>query len=228
MRIDILVPVYVDMWNEGILKEAITSKAPDVDLRVTNLDGGVPSMESAYDVAIGARLVVEKAQQLEKEGSDGIIVYCFKDPALEACKEKLDIPVVGLRESSIALAGIIGDSISVITSRKYSVSYYSRALKDKVKSVTCLGIPVLEFLDYSRVEKALEERVAESVNIGCDVVVLGCGSILGVDFKRLEKTYGVSIIRPVAAAVAACDFLARNGLKQSRIAYPSPEIKEIK
>ena len=228
MRIDVLVPVYVDMWNAGILEEAIKSKAPDIDLKVTNLDGGVPSMESAYDVAIGARLVVEKAQELEKEGSQGIIIYCFKDPALEACKEKLDIPVVGLREASIALAGIIGDNIGVITSRSYSVAYYSRALRGKVKSVTCLGIPVLEFLDYLKVEKALEERVAEAVNLGCDVIVLGCGSILGIDFSRLEKTYGVSIIRPISAAVAACDFLVRNGLKQSRIAYPIPEIKEIK
>lgn len=228
MRVDILVPVYVDMWNEGILNEAVNSKAPDVDLRITNLDSGVPSMESAFDVAIGARLVVEKAQQLQDEGSDGIIIYCFKDPSLEACKEKLNIPVVGLREASIALASTIGDNISVITSRKHSVSYYSRALKGKVKSVTCLGIPVLDFLDYSRVEKALEERVSEAVDLGCDVVVLGCGSILGVNFDRLEKEYGISIIRPVTAAVAVCDFLVRNGLRQSRIAYPLPEIKIIK
>ncbi|MGI6702914.1 MAG: aspartate/glutamate racemase family protein [Clostridia bacterium] len=141
MRIDVLVPVYVDMWNEGILKEAIKSKAPDVDLRVTNLDGGVPSMESAYDVAIGARLVVEKAQHLEKEGSQGIIIYCFKDPALEACKEKLDIPVVGLREASIALAGIIGDNIGVITSRSIRLLIILGLLRVRLKV-----LPVWEYL----------------------------------------------------------------------------------
>jgi len=48
------------------------------------------------------------------------------------------------------------------------------------------------FKDLAKVEKALEERVVEVVENVCDVVVLGCGSILRVDFSRLKK-YGVFI-----------------------------------
>lgn len=228
MRIDILVPVYVDIWNEGILKAAKKTMAPDIDLRVVNLEKGVPSMESAFDVAVAAHLVLEKAQQLESEGSDGVVLYCFKDPVIEACKEKLNIPVVGLRESSIALAGLIGEDIAVITSRKYSVSCYKRALKGKVKTVTCLDIPVLDLIDYNKVEQALDRKVAEVAAGGCDVVVLGCGSILGIDFKRIEQKYGLPIVIPLYAALAACDYLVRTGLSQSRLAFPSPENKVIK
>lgn len=227
MRIDILVPVYVDMWNEGVMKEALKIKAGDVDVHVCNLDAGVAAMESSYDVAMAGHLVVEKALELEAAGSDGIIVYCFKDPVLDACKEKLNIPVVGLRESAIALAGLIGDNIAVITSRNYSVACYRRALKGQVHQVACLGVPVLELLDYQKVYAALEQQVAEVVKKGSDVVVLGCGSILDVDFRQIEQTYGVPIVIPVHAAVSACEFLVRSGLKQSRVAYPTPEESKV-
>ena len=228
MRIDILVPVYVDLWNKGIRDVLEPIMAPDIDLYITNLDAGVPSMESAYDVAMASHLVVRMAERLEKDGSNGIIIYCFKDPAIEACKEKINIPVVGLREASIAMAGIIGENIGIITSRKYSVSCYSRALKGKVKLVTDLGIPVLEFLDYRKVEAALDKKLAQVVEASCDVVVLGCGSILGVDFEYLSAKHSIGIVLPPIAALSVCEYLVRANLSQSRIAFPSPEIKDIK
>lgn len=70
---------------------------------------------------------------------------------------------------------------------------------------TCLGIPVLEFYDYAKVERALEERVDEVVEVGSDVVLLICGFILGVQFLRLKKTYNVTTVR----LVTVCDFLIK-------------------
>ncbi|NLD46570.1 MAG: hypothetical protein GX660_05150 [Clostridiaceae bacterium] len=228
MRIDILVPVYVDLWNKGIRDILEPVKAPDIALYISNLHTGVPSMESEYDVAIASHLIVAKAEQLEIEGSDGIVLYCFKDPALNACKEKLNIPIVGLRESSIALASLIGNNIAVITSRKYSVSCYKRALEGKVKLVTDLGIPVLELSEYRKVEASLDKKLADVVDAGCDVVVLGCGSIIGLDFKRLSAKHGIEIVLPAIAALSTCEYLIRASLRQSRLAFPTPEIKDIK
>ena len=108
MRIDILVPVYIDTWNKGVWEEAQKTVSPDVDLRITNLEFGVPSLESMYDVAVASPYIVEKAIELEKDGSDGIIIYCMKEPALAAVKEKLGIPVIGLREATMGLIGVIG------------------------------------------------------------------------------------------------------------------------
>ena len=136
--------------------------------------------------------------------------------------------MVGIREAAIALAGLMGDNIAVITTRKFSVAQYKRVLKGKVHEVTCLDIPVLELGDYERVYKTLDERVGQVAAKGSDIVVLGCGSILNLDFHSIEEKYGIPIVLPVYAGVIACEFMVRTGLKQSRIAYPIPDEKEFR
>ena len=226
MRIDMLVPVYVDMWNEGIMKEALKTKAPDVDLHITNLDAGVPSVESFYDVAYAARYVVEKAMELEAAGSQGLVLYCFKDPMLAACKEVLNIPVVGLCDSAITMAHLVGERICVLTSRINSQAQHYRELKGRVKRVDTLDIPVLEYKDHDKTGRAVDEKIAIAAADGCDVVVLACGSMLGFDFAAIEEKYQVQIIRPVACAMSAIDYMVRTGLRQSRLDYPAPDLSK--
>lgn len=224
MRMDILIPVCVDLWNEPVERSAKKMLAPDIDLRVCNLKKGVEAMESAYDVAIASPYVIEAVRQLEYEGSDGIVLYCFKDPVIDACKEVLSIPIVGIREASIALASLLGENISVITSRNYSVTCYKRALRGKVNDVSCLNIPVLDLGKLDLVLDALDREISKAKSIGSDVIVLGCGSILDIDFHKLEQKYKLPIVVPLYAAVSVCDCFIRSNLRQSKQAFPFPEI----
>ena len=228
MRIDILVPVYIDTWNDGILAEAKRDLAPDIDLRICNLEYGVPSLESMYDVAFASPYIVEKAIELEKDGSDGIIVYCFKDPALAAVKEKLNIPVVGLRESTIGLVNVVGHHACLLASRENSWAQYRRELWGKLDKIDCLRMKVLDFVDTNRLQEVMEQRVAEAVEDNCDIIILGCGSILGVDFSMIEEKYHVTIVRPVSCAIAACEWMIRAGVKKSFLDYPTPGEKEMR
>jgi allantoin racemase len=225
MRIDILVPVYVEMWNDGIRDAAQRIKAPDTEIHISNVKKGIPSIECEYDVTIAAYPTLKQAELLEKEGTDAIIIYCFNDPALTACKEKLSIPVIGLRESSIAYASLIGMNIGIITSVSNSIPSFERILGNKIRKVGALDIPVLEFLNLKKVGSTLEKKVQSMISEGCDVIVLGCGSIMGIDFSKIEKKYGIPIVVPVAAAVSAAEYMVRNKISQSKIAYPSPPKK---
>lgn len=227
MRIDILVPVCVDIWNKGIYDMAQTIKSSNVEIHVSNVKTGVPSIECEYDAAIAAYPTLLLAEALEKEGSDAVIIYCFNDPALAACKENLSIPVIGLRESSISYASLIGMNIGIITSLNISIPGFERNLGSKVKKVTALELPVLEFLDFKKVENIFVKKVQLMLEEGCDVIVLGCGSIMGIDFKRIEAEYGIPIVVPIAASISFAEFMVRNGLRQSKIAYPNPPKKEI-
>ena len=155
MRIDILSPVYVDMWNDGALKLAKEILPPDVDVRVSNVKSGTSSVECRYDSAISERPTILLAEELEREGSQAVIIYCFNDPAIGACKEKLSIPVIGLRESSVAMASLIGDNPAVVTSMSNCIFDFEKVLAGKVKKVTALDMPVLEYLDYKKVESVL-------------------------------------------------------------------------
>lgn len=52
--------------------------------------------------------------------------------------------------------------------------------------------------------------------------------MLDMDIERMKDKYGISIVIPLNAAVAVCEFLMKNNLRQSRLAYPFPPEKEIK
>jgi allantoin racemase len=225
MRIDILVPVNVDIWDKGILERALKCKAPDTDIVVTSLKDGIASVECDYDVALAAGPTVTKAVELEDSGSQAIIIYCFAEPAVVAAKEKLDIPVIGIREASIALASIMGDKIGVIAPIDNTVPYLARRLSGKVERIVSMDLPVLDYLDYAKLEGCVDAKTGELVDSGCDVIVLGCGSIMNINFKRIEEKHGISIVEPIVASVSIAECMLRNSLSQSKIAYPSPPEK---
>lgn len=227
MRIDILLPVYVDMWNEGTLKVTQSMCMPDVEIAISNVKTGMPSIECRYDEAFSEKPTVLMAEELERQGSQAIIVYCFNDPALAACKEKLKIPVIGLRESSIAMASLLGDNIAVVTSMSNCIQDFEKALAGKVKKVTALDMPVLEFLNYAKVEEVLGQRIQTMAEAGCDVIVLGCGSIMGLDFAKLEQKYGLPIVVPLKAALVSAQYFVQCRLSQSKITFPLPPEKGV-
>lgn len=228
MRIDIIVPVYVDMWNEGILEIAQAYKPSDFEIHIHNVKKGIPSIECEYDAAIASSPTLLMTESIEKEGSDAIIIYCFNDPALATCKEKLSIPVVGLRESSILQASLIGSHIGIITSVRNSIPSFEKSLGNKVKKVIALDLPVLEFLDYEKVEKIFEKKVELLHNDGCDVIVLGCGSILGINIHKIRDDFCIPIVVPLTASLSVAEYMVRNRLVQSKKSFPYPPFKSVK
>lgn len=228
MILDIIIPVSTDLWNEKVRVEAEKVKSLETQLRVTELKKGPVSIESEYDEIFASPCVVSLAEELELNGSNGIILYCFGEPGLRACKEKLSIPVVGLREAAISMARILGDRIGVISTIKNAVPRHVRTLKNEIHKVVAVDMPVLNFVNVSELEKRIEMKIQELIEYECDVVILGCGSILNIDINRIQNKYGLPIIVPLNAAIAVCEYLMKNNLKQSKLAYPYPPIKEIK
>jgi allantoin racemase len=227
MKMEILVPVATDFRNAEIQEEAKKLQSSNVNILVRNIKRGPCSIECDYDSALAENYVVELAEKMEKEGADGIVLYCFAEPGLSACKEKLNIPVVGLREAPIAIASLLGDSIGVIAPLENTKKSFSRALGNKVRQVVPLDLPVLEYADQEKVRKAVEIKIQQLIQASCDVIVFGCGSILGLDIEHLQVKYRVPIIVPIHAAVAVCDYLMRHNLMQSKIAYPFPPLGKV-
>jgi len=59
-------------------------------------------------------LVVELAEQFEREGFEAVIVSCAGDPGVEEARQKLKIPVVGAGQAAALLAIGIGQRIGVL------------------------------------------------------------------------------------------------------------------
>lgn len=239
-RIKVVVPVSSDMWNDSVKQLMDDYKNADTQIHVVNIAKGPESLECTYDEVMAEMFTLQEAEKAPQEGFDGVIIYCGSDPGLRAAKEKLDIPAVGLGESSYHVASMLGSSFSVITvgppnlvatqCRRVRDHLRVYALEHKCASVRSVAIPVI---DLEKEKTKQEQRVfAEATKAieedNADTIVLGCGGMLGVA-ERVSRELGVPVIIPAIAALKICESLIRMGLVQSKRCFgtPPPDKKRI-
>lgn len=71
-------------------------------------------IDSALDVTLAAPEIITMAVRAEAEGYDAVVLYCFSDPAVDACRELLHIPVIGGGQAACLLAPLIGRQAGLI------------------------------------------------------------------------------------------------------------------
>ncbi|RLG77245.1 MAG: hydrogenase expression protein HupH, partial [Thermoprotei archaeon] len=188
MRIKVIVPVSTNIWNEMIREAYEKYKDPDTEITVVNIKKGPESIECTYDATWAELEALLEAEKAEEEGYDAVIDYCHSDPGLIAMKEKLEIPVVGLHEASIHLASMLGRKFSIVTVGGENVKgpkldrVRLYGLENKLASVRSVDIKVLDIKkDFNKLVDALYQEAKKAITEdGADVIVLGCGSLLGV------------------------------------------------
>jgi len=236
-RIKVIVPVTTDLWSDGIRAELEKRKNADTYIDVINIEYGPESIECNYDLAWAELFGVREAEKAENEGYDGVVIYCFADPGLRAAKETLEIPVVGIGEASIHMASLVGNRFSIIAagpSRDIVLGHLEPNLKvygfnAKCASIRFLNIPVLKLIDDKAItiQRIIEEADKAVKEDAADVVVLGCGSLLGVGDK-VSQELGVPVVVPGVAALKLCEDLIEMGLSQSKKYFSKPPQKERK
>jgi len=232
LRIKVVVPVVTSMFNEMIREAYEAIKDSETQVTIVNLAKGPESIEQHYDVAWAEVFALQEIEKSEEEGYDAVISYCFDDPALLASKEKLRIPVVGLQEPSIHLASMLGRKYSVVgvggelaTGSTWDAARLYR-LEDSLASVRISDIPVLDIKkDREKLHSTLLAMARKAVEEdGADVIVLGCGGLLGLA-EELQKELKLPVIDPGLTALKVAEDLVKLGLAQSKKAFPFPNPK---
>jgi allantoin racemase len=232
LRIKVIVPAATSIWNEKVREAYEATKDLGTQITIINLEKGPESIEQHYDVAWAEFFALQEIQRAEEEGYDAVISYCFDDPALLAAKEKLRIPVVGLQEPSIHLAAILGRKFSVvgvggergIGAAEDEIRRYR--LEGSLASIRLADILVLDIdRDREKLWSALSAEARKAVEEdGADVIVLGCGALLGLA-QQLQKELGVPVIDPGLVALKVAEDLVKLTLAQSKKAFPFPNPK---
>lgn len=226
-RIKVIVPVATSLWNESIREVYEANKDHDTAIDIDNLERGPEAIEQHYDDIWAELNTLKKAEMAEEEGYDGVIIYCFGDPAVRPAKEKLHIPVVGIMEASVHFASLLGRRFSIISTieeGRFASEDLLRiyGFEHKCASIRALGVKVLDLVDKARLEEVVLKTCKAAVDVdGADVLVFGCGSILG--FKdKVSETMGVPVVEPGIAALKVCEDLVHIRLSHSKKAYPTP------
>ncbi|MGD0158959.1 MAG: aspartate/glutamate racemase family protein [Candidatus Bathyarchaeia archaeon] len=233
MRIKVIVPVTTDLWTDMIREAFEKYKDPDTKLTVVNLKRGPDSIEQLYDEAWAALPALLEAEKAEKEGYDAVIDYCFGDPALEAMKEALNIPVVGINEPAIHLASILGRKFSVIgvggcgAASLFEDKITVYGLKHKLASARIIETKVLDIKkDFDELCKELLAAGKKAIEEdGAEVLVMGCGSLLNIA-EIMQKKLKVPVVDPGLAALKIAEDLVKLNLSNSKKAFMDPYKKK--
>ena len=172
---------------------------PGTEVDAVQVAVGPPAIESEVDAAQAGPDVLRLVSEAEANGCDAVIIWCGSDPALEAARELVDIPVIGPGESMRAIASILGKKPCNITPE----------------------IPVLEMRsNLGRTIEAVKSMVVSKIEKGeWDVFYLGCLALWGIG-KRLRETIGVPIIDGAETSLKMAEVVVKLGLRHNRITYP--------
>lgn len=201
----IINPIGHTSWDEQD-KKIYESFAPNSEITVLSLPKGPSSVETRQAHRQVIPLIIELANKTNQD-FDALIVNCFLDPAIDALRKNLTIPVVGPCEASLALASIIGMRIGIVTVHGEALSMIRNKVRQldphrKVKAIT--GIP-MGVLDLNKDLDRTKQRVVEEVqllrkNRRVDVICLGCTGLGGLA-QLAQEAAGIPVIDPIGAAV---------------------------
>lgn len=211
-------------------------EGPDLKLTQSHLVSGPASIESEYDELFAGPEVVAEAIRAQNNGADAIVIVCMGDPALHAVREAVSIPVLGIGETAMHYAAMLGHKFSILcTLDRRKANYETKArhfgLESKLASVRSTNTAVLDIhTDAATVDRLAEIATAAVTEDGADVIVLGCGCFQDMDRKmeqRLaERGLRVPVIDSTPLTVLTAAALVRTRLSHSKHAYPNPPAKD--
>ena len=230
MRILVVNPNTTASMTETIGAAARVAAAAGTEIVAVTSRTGPASIEGYYDEALAVPGLL--AEIIEAEDiADAIIIACFDDTGLDAARSLANIPVLGLCESALSLAGFVAARISVVTTMERSrvpiehlVHRYGFSARTKVRAA---DIPVLSLEDPSSgaTEKLRAEIARAVADDRAEAIVLGCAGMADLT-RKLQLEFGLPVIDGVSAAVKQAEALVALGLSTSkRGAYARPVTK---
>lgn len=229
MKIMIINPDYGVTKEEMDVRLRILQQyaAPDTELAMVCLQDSHVEINSALDVALAGPEIVRLAVQAQGDGFDAVVLYCFSDPVIDACREALRIPVIGGAQAACLAALQICRSFSVILAD--AVRLPEKKLFLQTLGVDSSRIGAIAAADLAGISIWQEREAALQRLIACgrqmvekqhaEAVVLGCLSFLGMA-EPLSGILGIPVIDPAVCAVTTAESIVRQRLLTSKVSYP--------
>lgn len=229
MKILIINPDYGLTQEEMALRCRILEEytAPDTQLAMVCPQNSGVELNSALDVVLAAPEIVQLAADGQNAGFDAVVLYCFSDPVIDACREALRIPVIGGAQASCLAALNVCRSFGVILAdeaRLPEKKLFLRTLgvsPERIGQIAAVNLNgISPWADRETTFKKLlacgQKMMRETHT---EAIVLGCLSFLGLA-EPLSRVLGIPVIDPAVAAVTTAESIVRQRLFTSKVSYP--------
>jgi allantoin racemase len=233
MHIRVINPVITTSWEQETLEAYRSAAGPGTEVSVVTLDWGTPSVEGHVAETLVAPDIIAKTIEAERAGVDAVVVDCMGDPGVQACREAVDIPVVGPAEACMHLAAILGHRFSVLTVVDSLIPVVeNQALRygvaPKLASVRAFNIPVLDLASDADATFGAVMAVAEAAvrEDGAHVLIPSCTGLAGfaprIQAELARRGLEVPVLDPPPVAMKLAESLVSLGHAHSRRTYGRP------
>ena len=231
MRLLIINPNISDSVTALIGAEARRSASADTELTVLTAPFGVAYIETRFEALIGAYATAQLAAE-HHAGHDAVIVAAFGDPGLAGLREILPVPVLGMTESALASACLLGHRFSIIAISQRIQAWYRETveandLTGRLASIRALDRPLQSIGSAQEDNRAqLRELCERAVDQdGAEVLILAGGPLAGLA-RSLAGELPVPVVDGVSSAVCHAESLvALKPGKATRGSFAPPPVK---
>ncbi|OIQ50612.1 Asp/Glu/Hydantoin racemase [Pseudodesulfovibrio hydrargyri] len=226
MRILLINPNSSPAMTRTIANTGKAAAAPGTEVVGTCPPGAPLSIEGHSDGVLAAFHTLKLVE--ESGPADGYVLACFDDTGVDAVRERVAGPVLGIGEAAMHAATMLACRFSILTSLERSVPILEDnaaryGLAARCRGVHAAQLPVLAFEDGKSAYAVLRDAARAVLERDrSDALVLGCGGMAHLA-PRLAGELGVPVVEGVACAVKFVESLVSLNLKTSKTggyAYP--------
>jgi len=163
----------------------------------------------------------------EQEGFDAVGINCFEDPMLWQVRQALNIPVIGIGESSMLFATLMGYKFGIVHISPYNIPETEEHLVKYGLKDRCVGMrPIADWADTGAQDGLTDSNLTieafittarELIAAGAEVIIPGC-SLMSPTVRLApgaEKKYpnglteidGVAIVDVLGQAIKLAETL---------------------
>ena len=231
MKILLINPNTSEFVTARALQAARAVASPGTVIDAVTGTFGAPIINSEADLAIGAYSTLELAAQ-HARGYDAVGLAVSFDCGLQAIRELLDVPVVGLAEASVGQALKSGGRFAVVSFAPRTQPLYVKLMQNycepaQLAAVECLpALPAEVLKDPDQLKARMGEIVLDVTRqTQCDSIVLLATAFAGL---AADLTNKIPLIDCVSAMVHTLEDCVSDGQVSEQFSSAVyPERKQI-
>ncbi|WP_432696576.1 aspartate/glutamate racemase family protein [Marinobacterium sp. YM272] len=230
MKLLIINPNISTSVSDLIRTEAERCLMPGTSIEVMTAPFGVAYIETRAEALIGGYAAMQLAAEHYAD-YDAVIIAAFGDPGLEAIREMLPCPVIGMTEAALASAALYGGRCSIIAISNRIKSWYretaeqqgfgSRLSSIRSLSESLANIGTVQQDQGTRLIALAHEAIEQD---GADCLIMAGAPLAGLA-RSVSEQIPVPVLDGVSCAVrqAQVQVLAGSQVRSAGSYAPPPE-----
>jgi len=213
MKLLIINPNTTQAVTDTIEKAARAAASPGTEIIMATAAFGAEVISSRAEDIVAAHAALEVAAKYAGQ-CDAVIIAASWDSGLLGIREALRVPVVGLTESAVTLATLLGDRFGMVTFGARSLPCYRNRVKSYGLEARLAGIRCVD-IDRTRMYTDRDATVAKVVECARKLieedgaeVIIPSGAVTAGLHGEIQAQLPVPVIDATSCAVQLAQSLA--------------------